>query len=229
MSNTPPPPPRNYRVSCPMCSAKLNCTAKVLGKRVRCSSCGHEFVTPELILPGVDSVGDSIPSDSRRPTIERGVPSEHSDALPKIDTARRSENRKKHLGRTIDTKLNLIYKAAFFLSIATLCLSLAILSIGATIGPRSENPITPGNVIAVSALYAIAFPVALATYLMPTLIAYLREHRNVVPIAVINLCSGWFFLPWVGCLAWSFSSHIEESRRTVRVIRVNERNEVIEL
>jgi len=230
MTNAPPPPPRNYRVSCPMCSVKLNCTAKVLGKRVRCSSCGHEFVAPELILPGVDSVGESVLQGSRRPTIERGEPSGLAEnALPKIDTSGRSANHKKQSGKAVDTKLNLIFKAAILLSVATFFVVFTLGSIGAIKAFGTEGQINPKDLLLGSISISIIVPIALATYLMPTLIAYLRDHRNVVPIAVINFCSGWFFLPWVGCLAWSFSSHVEEIRQTVRVIRVNERNEPVEL
>ncbi len=77
-------------------------------------------------------------------------------------------------------------------------------------------------------IFAIALPAFVAIYILPTLIAYNRAHKNAVPIFVINVFSGFFFIPWVGCLAWALSSHVEESRQTIRVIRVNERNEPID-
>lgn len=230
MTNTPPPPPRIYRVSCPHCSTSLNCTAKVLGKRVRCSSCGHEFVAPELILPGVETVADMASSIARGSRIERDSSTGPVETgLPKIDTSRRSANRKKQPGSAVDTKLRLIYKVAIFLSIATFFVVFTLASLGAIDAIGTKGQVSPKDLLLGSIATAIIAPIALATYLMPTLIAYLRDHRNVVPIAVINICSGWFFLPWVGCLAWSFSSHIEESRQTVRVIRVNERDDAIDL
>ena len=42
-------------------------------------------------------------------------------------------------------------------------------------------------------------------YFLPTMIALLREHRQVAPIAVINFFLGWTFLGWVAALAWSVS------------------------
>lgn len=48
--------------------------------------------------------------------------------------------------------------------------------------------------------------IALA-YGLPTLIAVTREHKNVVPIFIINLVAGWSVIGWFGCLAWSFSSN----------------------
>ena len=46
-------------------------------------------------------------------------------------------------------------------------------------------------------------------YFLPTLIAVKRDHRNMAPIAVINLLLGWSLVGWVIALAWSFSSNVE--------------------
>jgi len=87
MNNTPPSPPRIYCILCPHCSAQLNCTAKVLGKCVRCLSCGHEFVAPELILPGVGASGSQLLAETNNPAIDTA-------GFPKIDTSQPAPKKK---------------------------------------------------------------------------------------------------------------------------------------
>ena len=45
---------------------------------------------------------------------------------------------------------------------------------------------------------------AIVLYFAPSLVAVSRQHRNLVPIAIVNFFFGWTCLGWVGCLAWSF-------------------------
>lgn len=45
-----------------------------------------------------------------------------------------------------------------------------------------------------------------ALYLVPTFIAYRRQHINRVPILVINIFFVWSFIGWVACLAWSLTN-----------------------
>jgi FtsH-binding integral membrane protein len=45
-----------------------------------------------------------------------------------------------------------------------------------------------------------------ALYLVPTFIAYRRQHINRVPILVINIFFGWSFIGWVAWLAWSLTN-----------------------
>jgi len=47
-------------------------------------------------------------------------------------------------------------------------------------------------------------------YFIPALIAGYREHRNGVPLFIINLVAGWTFIGWFGCLAWSFSDNVKK-------------------
>ena len=42
-----------------------------------------------------------------------------------------------------------------------------------------------------------------ATYFLPTLIAFLRQHKNRLEIFLLNLLLGWTALGWVGSLIWS--------------------------
>jgi len=43
-------------------------------------------------------------------------------------------------------------------------------------------------------------------YLMPTIVAFLRHHKNLIPILIVDVFFGWTFVGWVLSLAWSFSA-----------------------
>ena len=42
-----------------------------------------------------------------------------------------------------------------------------------------------------------------AFYFLPTLIAFLRQHKNKLAIFLLNLTLGWTVLGWVVSLVWS--------------------------
>ncbi|MDD2731089.1 MAG: superinfection immunity protein [Candidatus Portnoybacteria bacterium] len=42
-----------------------------------------------------------------------------------------------------------------------------------------------------------------ALYFLPTLIAFLRQHKNKLAIFLLNLLLGWTILGWVVSLVWS--------------------------
>ena len=42
-----------------------------------------------------------------------------------------------------------------------------------------------------------------AFYFLPTLIAFLRQHKNSLAIFLLNLLLGWTVLGWVVSLVWS--------------------------
>jgi len=44
-----------------------------------------------------------------------------------------------------------------------------------------------------------------AIYLLPTIIGWRRKRRNNAPLFIINLFFGWMLVPYIICLAWSFS------------------------
>ena len=52
----------------------------------------------------------------------------------------------------------------------------------------------------------IALLFVLSAYLLPTIVAWWRGHRNGNSIAVVNVFLGWTLLGWVIALAWSFSN-----------------------
>jgi len=42
-------------------------------------------------------------------------------------------------------------------------------------------------------------------YMLPTIIAGYRDHRNTTAVAILNALLGWRGLGWVAALAWSFA------------------------
>jgi hypothetical protein len=57
-------------------------------------------------------------------------------------------------------------------------------------------------------LRAFLFGLVMAgVYLLPSLLAEQRRHRNFVAILILNLFLGWTFLGWVGALIWAIIRH----------------------
>lgn len=48
-------------------------------------------------------------------------------------------------------------------------------------------------------------------YLLPTIVASARHHRNAGAIFVLNLLLGWTFLFWAVALVWSFTDNVRPS------------------
>lgn len=53
---------------------------------------------------------------------------------------------------------------------------------------------------------AIVLVAAFCIYLIPTIIATLRQRPNVVGIALVNVLAGWTVIGWVFPLIWAFSN-----------------------
>ena len=51
--------------------------------------------------------------------------------------------------------------------------------------------------------------VGFCLYIMPTIVAFTRKHKQRVPILVINFFLGWSVIAWVLTLAWSLSNDVE--------------------
>ncbi len=43
-------------------------------------------------------------------------------------------------------------------------------------------------------------------YLLPSITAAARQHRNLASLVVINLLLGWTLLGWAICMAWSVAA-----------------------
>ena len=50
---------------------------------------------------------------------------------------------------------------------------------------------------------AILFILAIAFYLLPTIVAVANNHKQTTAIFLLNLLLGWSGLGWVGALVWA--------------------------
>ena len=51
--------------------------------------------------------------------------------------------------------------------------------------------------------------ISLAIYFIPVIVAYIRKHKNIVPIALLTTVLGWTFFGWLAALLWSLNSDID--------------------
>jgi uncharacterized membrane protein YhaH (DUF805 family) len=45
---------------------------------------------------------------------------------------------------------------------------------------------------------------AVVVYFLPALIAFIRRHRDRIPIAILTLLVGWSGIGWLAMLVWAF-------------------------
>src|SRR5579863_4069114 len=55
-------------------------------------------------------------------------------------------------------------------------------------------------------VWVLAIVFGIALYMLPTIIAAVRHHRQVVAIGVLNFLLGWTLLGWIGSLVWSLTN-----------------------
>lgn len=48
-----------------------------------------------------------------------------------------------------------------------------------------------------------------AGYFLPVVIAYIRGHKNILPITIMTIFLGWTFLGWLAAFLWSLNGDIE--------------------
>ena len=61
------------------------------------------------------------------------------------------------------------------------------------------------NIFTVLFVVFFVLPIFLAFYLLPTIIAWERQHRFLSVIVIINLAFGWTFFGWVVALAMAYA------------------------
>ncbi|HXC27493.1 MAG TPA: superinfection immunity protein [Stellaceae bacterium] len=49
----------------------------------------------------------------------------------------------------------------------------------------------------------------LLLYMLPTLIAYGREHPHRQNVALLNILLGWTLIGWIGVFLWASLAHVE--------------------
>lgn len=78
-----------------------------------------------------------------------------------------------------------------------------------------------GGGILLSVIWIVAVVVGLAGYFIPVIVAYARNHRQILPIFMLNFFAGWTVAGWVGALVWACmqGENHTNSRRRRRVAR----------
>jgi Superinfection immunity protein len=64
----------------------------------------------------------------------------------------------------------------------------------------------PGAAIVSLIVFLIMGLIGLAFYFLPTGIAMLRNHPNVMPIFLVNFLLGWICVGWIIALVWSVTA-----------------------
>ncbi|MDB5433673.1 MAG: hypothetical protein JWP35_4789 [Caulobacter sp.] len=68
-----------------------------------------------------------------------------------------------------------------------------------------------------SAAGLFGFILLLGCYLIPTIIAFMRKHKDAPAIAALNILLGWSVLGWVVSFIWSLSNPSGRGAQTVIV------------
>lgn len=59
---------------------------------------------------------------------------------------------------------------------------------------------------AIMAGVGVFWIVLLFMYVLPTIVAVARKHRQLAPIALVNILLGWSVLGWIAAMVWSLTS-----------------------
>lgn len=57
--------------------------------------------------------------------------------------------------------------------------------------------------LVVLGLGLVAVAIGLGLYVLPSTIASMRNHPQLVPIMILNMLLGWTFVGWVAALVWA--------------------------
>lgn len=92
--------------------------------------------------------------------------------------------------------------AGSFVANSIFFMFLNVLALIASVGIESDEGASWYHLFT-SGLISFVIVSSLAMYATPTIIAYVREHKNIVPIMIVNICFGWTLLGWLLALIWS--------------------------
>jgi hypothetical protein len=118
-----------------------------------------------------------------------------------------------HPGRrfTFKTLFATLYLAAMAFAAAP---SLAIGHKSNSAHHAAANSALSGVEAVASLLLVLAVIVlVVALYMLPTIIAKDRRHRNVLPIALVNIFAGFTLLGWFAAFVWSLTADVHDPVR----------------
>lgn len=55
-------------------------------------------------------------------------------------------------------------------------------------------------------ILVVVIALSILLYFLPSIVAAKRNHKNMIPVFLLNIFLGWTFLGWVVALVWSFAS-----------------------
>jgi hypothetical protein len=67
-----------------------------------------------------------------------------------------------------------------------------------------------------AAFGSVAIVALILLHFLPSIIAYLRAHRNLVPILILNFCLAWTGIVWILLMVWATMSTVKiETERSI--------------
>jgi len=76
---------------------------------------------------------------------------------------------------------------------------------------------------------AVLMILGIALYFVPSIVAAARQHRNGVPIGLLNIFLGWTFIGWVLALVWAFTANTTKPQpEAPRLVKCSECAELIQ-
>lgn len=216
-----PEPNAQYQTQCPHCSGTLKCQQKHFGKRIKCPKCGHEFRIPILVTPPPPP---PIAATPITPPIDRYSRPTQNEPKPETFSFLTEKPSKRTMPKAKATRSSMFVRVLIGVYLFFLALML-LGTFGMTIENTSDSPLRdPGRAVVSIVFGPILLTGMLVLYVVPSVVAYVRDHQNLMPILILNLFFGWTLLGWVICLAWSFTSDVKESRQYIRTVTVKEEN-----
>ena len=62
-------------------------------------------------------------------------------------------------------------------------------------------------------IFILMFAFLLYIYFVPSIIAVKRNHKNHMPIILLNIFLGWSLLGWVAALVWSTTAQDNQGNK----------------
>lgn len=122
-----------------------------------------------------------------------------------------------------ESRLETVQKAAAWVFAASFAFGCFMAAMGFVLGLASvfgaeigegNKQFTPWDMLAapfIPFIFAILITGSAFAYLAPSIVAYVRVHKNSMPIAIVNVVFGIFGVGWIASLIWACTSHTESA------------------
>ena len=212
---------------CHHCNKRVQAPESAGGKKAKCPVCGQETEVPSIKPddePLSGFAADFVAANTTQRTNPPGPPprEEPQNYYPEFTIRQESPVATDVHRRVHRTRQQVVIHACKIALIALYVI--ALMSVPLRLLDESDRAIhsNPAEYVVGTLLGPPVFLGFVLAYFAPSILAYIREHQNAVPIFIINAVFGWTLLGWVGSLAWAFSSDVKETRQYVRHVIVKE-------